>query len=420
MNHPLFIGCIADDFTGGSDAASFLQKAGLNTILVNGEHLQEDLLRYDPEALVVALKSRSIPSEEAVAQTTRAARWLLEHGAQHLYFKYCSTFDSTPAGNIGPVTDALLELTDQRYTVLCPSLPINGRTVRNGVLYVNGVPLAETSMRVHPVNPMRKSDLTELMREQSAYPCVWLTADQMRAAEWKPAAGRCTLVPSYETDEDGRKIAEVFGHLRLLTGGSGLLRHLGEQYLAGRPGTAAYDGSPAVYGAPRLLLAGSCSSMTQKQVRHYLDRGGKAIRIYPDRLLSGTQTEEQLRQAIAGTNSEILLYSTSTPEEVRRCQESGAEQISAILEALMGRLAVYGLKRGFRRLVVAGGETSGAVAQALDIHQYRIGKDAAPGVPELWPLERPELSLVLKSGNFGDEDFFLTALTSPSLNGREE
>ena len=167
----LLIGCIADDFTGGSDAASFLRKVGLRALLLDGATADamavEDLR---PEAVVVALKSRSVPAEQAVAQSLEAAAWLLRHGARQLYFKYCSTFDSTPAGNIGPVTDALLELTGSRYTVLCPSLPINGRTVRDGILYVNGVPLAESSMRHHPLNPMTKSALSGASADKAGAP----------------------------------------------------------------------------------------------------------------------------------------------------------------------------------------------------------------------------------------------------------
>lgn len=413
----LWIGCIADDFTGGSDAASFLRKAGLRTVLLNGIGTCEGLDVIHPEAIVVALKSRSIAAEDAVAQTSEAARWLLEMGARHLYFKYCSTFDSTPAGNIGPVTDALLELTDARYTVLCPSLPVNGRTVRDGILYVDGVPLAESPMRYHPTNPMMKSDLSQLMEEQSRYPCVVLREAQMKdLEEICPVKGRFTIVPPYETDADGQRIAAQFGHLPLLTGGSGLLEHLGRLYKAekpsGEPGPEEMPGPGETM--PRLLLAGSCSAMTQKQVQTYLDLGGTAVRIEPDKLLSGQQTEADLQRAISDAQGDILLYSTTEPKQVKQYQAAGAERVSALLESLMGRLAVYGKEHGFRRIVVAGGETSGAVTQALHAKAYRIGKDAAPGVPEMWPIDQPGLGLVLKSGNFGDESFLLTALTNES------
>lgn len=412
----LLIGCIADDFTGGSDAASFLRKAGLRTVLLSEIGLYENLKALRPEAIVIALKSRSVAAEKAVQQTIEAAAWLLEAGAQHLYFKYCSTFDSTPAGNIGPVTDALLELTNAPYTVLCPSLPANGQTVRNGILYVHGVPLAESSMRHHPINPMLKSDLSQLMAEQSRYPCVILRKEQPGNPEvYGLANGRFTVVPTYETDADGQRIAAQFGHLPLLTGGSSLLEHLGRQYKAEAFEEASTpDGISAVDETmPRLLLAGSCSAITQKQVQTYLRAGGTAVFIDPAKLLSGQQTEEHLQQAIANAQGDILLYSTTTPERVMQYQAAGAEQVSALLEGLMGRLAAYGKALGVQRIVVAGGETSGAVVKALHTKLYRIGKDAAAGVPELWSLDQPGLALVLKSGNFGDETFFLTALTHP-------
>lgn len=407
----LLVGCIADDFTGGSDAASFLRKGGLRTVLLNGFGSCEDLKKLQPEAIVIALKSRSIPAEDAVKQTCEAAKWLLERGAQHLYFKYCSTFDSTPAGNIGPVTDALMELVDTQYTVLCPALPVNGRTVRDGVLYVNGVPLADSPMRYHPVNPMTKSNLSELMEEQSCHPCLILGQEQMqqeKRVDERGVPGRFTVVPPYATDEEGHLIAEKFGHLPLLTGGSGLLEHLGRRYKGEE--SAQCEMTVGQGDCPRLLLAGSCSAMTQQQVKVYLESGGAALRIEPDKLLSGEQTEAQLQQAIAVADKDILVYSTAGPDAVKRYQEVGAEEVSALLEGLMGRLAVYGRAQGYRRIVVAGGETSGAVTQALDTGAYLIGVDAAPGVPELWPVGCPDLGLVLKSGNFGAPDFFLTAL----------
>lgn len=410
----LLIGCIADDFTGGSDAASFLRKAGLKTVLLNGTGNLDGVEALGPEAIVIALKSRSVPAELAVSQTRSAAKRLLERGAAHLYFKYCSTFDSTPKGNIGPVTDALMELTESKYTVLCPSLPVNGRTVKDGILYVNGIPLAESSMRNHPINPMTQSDISLWMAAQSRYPCFVLRGDSMDAALEKCAgAERFTVVPSYSTDADGARIAEKFGHLPLLTGGSGLLEHLGRLY-----GSKREEGSnsPAEQAAsprlPRLLLAGSCSAMTQKQVEAYLAQGKNAIRIEPDRLLSGEQTEESLRQAIRPADGDILLYSTANAAQVQSYQRMGSEQVSALLETLMGRLAVYGRECGYRRIVVAGGETSGAVIRALNTGAFQIGEDVAPGVPELRPVNQPGFVLALKSGNFGDEAFFLHALAN--------
>jgi Uncharacterized protein conserved in bacteria len=414
----LQIGCVADDFTGASDAASFLQKAGLRTMLVDGSRLQVDILEYGPDAIVVPLKTRSIPPEEAVGQTVAAARRLLKLGAQQLYFKYCSTFDSTPVGNIGPVTDALLELLDAPFTVLCPSLPVNGRTVEDGTLYVNGVPLAESPMRNHPVNPMTKSSLKELMEEQSRYPCVVLTRPVLYGDTPMDrifGSGRCTAVPPYTTDADGARIAEVFGTLPLLTGGSGLLEHLGRRDVVS---DQRREPLPAVQkdGHPRLLLAGSCSAMTIKQVQTYLCHGGKAVRIVPEQLLSGAQTETDLCRQIRETQEDLLVYSTADADQVKQAQNAaGAENVSKLLETLMGKLAVCGRDCGITRMIVAGGETSGAVAQALNLNAYWIGRNAAPGAPELWPVDHHGPCLILKSGNFGAESFFLTAMLPESM-----
>lgn len=412
-NNQLWIGCIADDFTGGSDAASFLQKAGLRTFLLDGtEDGKAALEHLRPEAVVIALKTRSIAVAQAVKQSVDAAEWLLKQGAQQLYFKYCSTFDSTSEGNIGPVTDALLELTGSQYTVLCPSLPVNGRTVEDGILYVHGIPLGESSMRYHPINPMKESALTKLMEAQSRYPCFWLTRQQMR--QRNPVTdcrteGHFTVVPPYVSDEDGAQIAEKFGHLPLLTGGSGLLKHLGHRIRNDAKSKPDLEDLPVRKTLPRLILSGSCSAMTQRQVQVYLESGASAVRIDPEKLLSGEQTEATLQEAIKSAKGDLLLYSTANSAEVTACQRFGMERISTLLEGLMGRMAVYGKRCGFQRIVVAGGETSGAVIRALGLHVFQVGQDAAPGVPELWPTEQPELGLVLKSGNFGDEQFFLTA-----------
>ena len=221
----LMIGCIADDFTGASDAASHLRNAGFRTLLLDGyDDMHSAIADDEVQAVVIALKSRAIPPEDAVRLSCEAVRALRLSGARQIYFKYCSTFDSTPRGNIGPVTDALMELLEERYTLLCPSLPANGRTVENGILYVNGVPLAQSPMRNHPINPMRNSSIPELMAAQSRYPCFALTGGSLRLPPCD--AAHFTAVPRYRTGEDGESIAAQFGELRLLTGGSDLLYHL--------------------------------------------------------------------------------------------------------------------------------------------------------------------------------------------------
>ncbi len=414
----LYIGCIADDFTGAGDAASFLRKGGLKTVYISGERLRDYSPAEDAEAVVIALKCRSIPAGEAVEQTTEACRWLLARGARHIYYKYCSTFDSTPAGNIGPVTDALMELCGTAYTVLCPALPVNGRTVRDGVLYVNGVPLAESPMRFHPLNPMTQSEIPKLMAAQSRWPSYVLRLAELygpegaleeKLAAWRRESRCFTLAADYCEDRDGERIAALFGGLPLLTGGSGLLEHLGRVY---KPQTEAgeREDAPLVRDGARLLLAGSCSEMTRKQIQRYVEAGGTAVKVEPLQLLDGRQTVEGLCARIDRAGEDLLFYSSDTAEQVAANQKRGAERISALLENTMGQLAAYAARQGYTRIVVAGGETSGRVMQALGYDVFEILEDVAPGVPRMVPVEKRVLSLVLKSGNFGDERFFLTAL----------
>ena len=419
MSNTLFLGCIADDFTGASDAASFLVKGGLRTVLFNGIPEKAEQLR-DVDAAVIALKTRTQETAAAAADSLAAAKWLRAQGAEQLYSKYCSTFDSTDKGNIGPIADALLELTDSRYTLLVPSLPANGRTVRGGCLYVNGVPLAESSMRNHPLTPMRRSRLAELMEKQSRYGCLELTREDLArdggAAKIAAfAAGRehFYLVPDYETDEDAAMLVESFGELPLLTGGSGLLEELARHHAGG--GTAA-GSLPGIDGRA-LVLAGSCSTATLAQIHYFQRHGGSSLRLDPAKLLDGSQTMADIWSYVVGQgNQPILLYSSADAAYLDSIRDTSLTAYSQVLEQTMARLAGWAVRGGFTRIIVAGGETSGAVTKGLGFTAYRIGSSAAPGVPVMMPCAAPELRLVLKSGNFGQEDFFARAL---KLTGKE-
>lgn len=455
----LVFGCIADDFTGASDAASFLVAGGLRTVLTNGVPPASLELPADVQAVVVALKSRTIPSREAVSLSRAAAGWLLGHGARQLFFKYCSTFDSTAEGNIGPVTDALMEMTGADFTIVCPALPVNGRVVRNGILYVNGVPLSESPMKDHPLTPMRDSSICSLMQAQSRYACrslVWSDFPDQPSARaaveahrevFGRAGTRFTLAVDFADAADAERIADLFHDLPLLTGGSGILTLLAARLaapaasaaaptadgmpLANQPGKAALGAvrtesngqsvpnrrqtEPGAQAAtenqpPRLLLAGSCSDMTRRQVRHFLAAGGLAVKVSPLALLCGEQTEAGVIGQVLAAGRDILVYSSAEADEVRQNQAHGLETVSDLLEGLMGRIARAAVDAGFRRIVVAGGETSGAVTRALGFASFYIGPSVAPGVPEMEPTDRPEIRIVLKSGNFGQEDFFGRAL----------
>lgn len=405
----IFLGVVADDFTGASDAASFLTAAGVQTVLVNGTPKQEIPLPDETRAVVVALKSRTAPVKEAVQESLEAFAWLKKMGAAHLYLKYCSTFDSTDQGNIGPVVDAVMERYGYDWTVLCPSLPVNGRTVKNGMLYVNGVKLEESSMKDHPLTPMRKSRISDLMEEQGKYPCMELGENYELPLQSENE--RCYLVPDYYEEEHGDRIAEAFGDLPFLTGGSGLVGALGRRYvrLYGRENVENCVQTVATEGKT-LLLAGSCSTMTLQQITQYQQAGHPSARIIPAELLSGNQNLETFWNWVKEQESGALIYSSAEPEDIQKSQKLGRERVASAIENLLSELAKKAVKNGYTRIIVAGGETSGAVTKALGYDTFLIGPSVAPGVPVMTPLAAPEIRLVLKSGNFGQADFFERAV----------
>ena len=405
------LGCIADDFTGASDAASFLVKGGMSVRLFNGiprEEPEPEKGKDKVRGIVIALKSRTQERDQAVADSLRAAAFLKSRGVRQIYFKYCSTFDSTPEGNIGPVADALMERLKAPFTLLCPSLPANGRTVEGGKLFVYGVPLDESHMRNHPLTPMWDSRIGELMRPQSHYPCRSVSQEELAAAAGE-SSGPCYLIPDYREDEDGARIAEYFGDLPLLTGGSGLLEHLARRWT--KQLKADGDIPESGTGGRAILLAGSCSQATLGQIEEYRRRGLPSIKLSPEKLLKEPGTPERVWNFVESQGKEpVLVYSSDRPEEIKKSQLFGRERVAAALEQAQASLAVRAVEAGYRRVIVAGGETSGAVTKALGFSSYEIGDSVAPGVPVMIPTERPDIRLVLKSGNFGQPDFFLRAL----------
>lgn len=425
MGNYLF-GCVADDFTGASDVASFLADAGLKTVLVNGIPSEDWNAEEGIQAIVIALKTRTMPVKEATDISLKAFLWLKHAGARKLYFKYCSTFDSTREGNIGPVIDAVFERFSLPYTVLCPSLPVNGRTVKGGSLFVYGVPLHESHMKDHPLTPMWDSRIQELMKAQGKFPCIMAAEDTLtdvaECARLKERLDGITkkgehvyLVPDYYEEEHGEIIAETFRDLDFFTGGSGLAGAIGKLLAAGLnenqngnlqdPPVAAEQTEQKA-----ILLAGSCSAITLKQIKTYQKAGHPSYRIRPLALVTGEEDEEEIWQWAKEQKGVPLLYSSAPSQEILDNQKAGKEMVSSRLEQTMAHIAVRAAEEGYTSIIVAGGETSGAVTQALGCKSYYIGKSVAPGVPVMVPLERPELRLVLKSGNFGQEDFFEKAI----------
>ena len=436
----ILLGCVADDFTGASDAASFLAKQGIKTLLFNGVPRGTEEIE-GCAAVVIALKTRSIPADEAVRDTLAAMRWLEEHGTEQFYIKYCSTFDSTPKGNIGPDIDAALEQYGIRYTLLCPSLPVNRRIVKDGVLIVDGKPIAEGHMAHHPLNPIWASGIPELMEPQGKYDCMIIgeellsrTKEEILAEVERFGEGRehFYIVPDYTTDEQGRKIVEVFGENRLITGGSGILEHMAARY---REEYDCRTGEELPTWTPGrgIALSGSCSTATCGQCQAY-ETEYPAIPVYPARILAGSQSAEEIwetvRSAGAGAGEiaqsagkeaacqcagvpEFLVYSAGAtdPESRRYKDEEEAARASQALEETMAKLGKMAFDDGYTRIIVAGGETSGAVALALGFDAFIIGESIAPGVPVLIPLHNQNVRLALKSGNFGQRDFFARALS---------
>ena len=416
------LGCIADDLTGASDLALMLAREGLRTIQPIGVP-REGLDLSAADAVVVALNSRTIPPQQAIDQSLAAATALRKAGASHLFFKYCSTFDSTDEGNIGPVTEALLAFTGSDFTLACPAFPANGRTIYKGHLFVNGVPLHESSMKDHPLTPMRDSNLVRVLQRQTElsvglvpYEDVEAGPDALRSAFARErAAGHRVVIVDAVSDTHLRSIGMAAADFPLITGGSGVAMGLPAAYRQGDASAAAPRGAgfDAPDGRP-IILAGSCSSATQGQVKVAIDAGIPALRLDPMQLASKDVTAQTALDWLAAqqTNGPVLIYSTSSPDDVQAVQgKLGRMNAGEIVEKTLADIARALPALGFTRIVVAGGETSGAVVNALDVQALTIGPEIDPGVPWTRSLGGVDLALALKSGNFGAPDFFLKAWT---------
>ena len=415
----MILGVIADDFTGATDVASMLVRAGMRTVQVIG--VPEDEVAPEADAVVVALKSRTIPAEQAVRESLAALRWLQAAGARQFYFKYCSTFDSTPAGNIGPVAEALLEALGSDFAIACPAFPENGRTVFRGHLFVGDALLSESGMREHPLTPMTDANLVRVLQAQSRGRVGLVSCDLVAAGaaavrtrfDALRSQGVRLAVADAINNDDLRTLAQACADLPLITAGSGVALGLPDGYAARgwlQPDTQAAT-LPAV-GGRAAVISGSCSTATQAQVRHWLAAGRPGFKVDARALAEGAPVAEQAlafaQQQPADTA--VLVYATAAPDEVKAVQaELGVERAGTLVEQCLAQVAAQLVQAGVRRLVVAGGETSGAVVQRLDVRRLRIGGPIVPGVP--WTqVEGRDLLLALKSGNFGAADFFSKAL----------
>ncbi|NYF12509.1 uncharacterized protein YgbK (DUF1537 family) [Pseudoclavibacter sp. JAI123] len=418
------IGAIADDFTGGTDVAVALRQGGLRTLIYFGA---PDPVVSLPEhdAIVIALKTRTLAPADAVTQSMAAAEWLLAHGARQLFFKYCSTFDSKPEGNIGPVADALAALVGSHVTVAVPSSPEHLRTQYMGHLFVDRQRLDESPLRHHPLTPMTDSSVPRLLQAQTDARVELLDLRDVRSGSihlrqrldaLAVADTRSYAVIDALTEDDLIEIGRACIHDPLLTGAAGLARGLAAATSETPTATLAeLELTAELLPAPgaAAVLAGSCSARTLQQIAVLQSHG------HPSFQLDALHTQNP--HALADdalrwfdeldTVKEPLFYSSLPPEQLRAVQDAlGTGTASDILETAMGLIAVGLRARGTARVIVAGGETSGAVVTSLGIQGALIGAEIAPGVPWIHTVDETPISLLLKSGNFGDVGFLAEAL----------
>jgi 3-dehydrotetronate 4-kinase len=412
---PLLLGAVADDFTGATDLANTLVKAGMRTVQLLGVP-RPDLRVPEADAIIVALKSRSNPVQEAIQMSLAALDWLRVNGARQFYFKYCSTFDSTDRGNIGPVADAMLDALGEEFTVFNPAFPTNRRTVYQGYLFVGDVLLSESGMRHHPLTPMTDPSLVRVLQRQTrhkvglvAYDRVVQGATAVRESfqQLRKQAIRHAILDSI-TDQHLLALGEACADLKLVTGGSGMAMGLPANFVRQgllKPGQAFVP--PRISGAS-IVISGSCSVATQAQVNE-MQKRHEAFQVDPVAIAKGRDVANEALDWAKGRVGEepILIYSTATPEQVGAAQDKlGREHAGAIVEETLSKIARGLVAAGARRIVVAGGETSGAVVSALGVQGLYIGKEIDPGVPWTYSIGEPPLALALKSGNFGTPDFF--------------
>jgi 3-dehydrotetronate 4-kinase len=414
------LGCIADDYTGASDLANTLSKAGLRTVQTIG--VPDDLALPDMDAVVVALKSRSIEAAQAVAHSRAADRWLRRQGADHVLFKICSTFDSTDAGNIGPVTDALIADAGDAIVLVTPAFPETGRTVYQGSLFVGAVPLNESPLKDHPLNPMHDANLVRVLARQSRNKTGLVDlftvvkgpeAIRARLAELAGSGVRAAIADAvFERDLESIGLAAL-DH-RVSVGASGIGLGLARALVAGGRGRGTQASSlGAPLGGPAACLAGSCSQATLAQIAA-AEAAMPVLRLDPDALLGDpTAVDTALAWALERlARGPVLIASGAPPEKVAAVQSRhGRDAAGHAIEQAFAALAAGLVGRGVRRLIVAGGETSGAVVDRLGIRAFAVGPEIAPGVPVLRTVGmKDEMVLALKSGNFGGPQFFSDAL----------
>ena len=418
-SRPLLLGAIADDMTGATDLANTLVRRGMRTVQLVGVP-QSDTEVSDADAIVVALKSRTVPVADAVAWSRASLAWLIKSGVRQTFFKYCSTFDSTDQGNIGPVAEALLADLGASFTIACPAFPENGRTIYLGHLFVGDRLLSDSSMRHHPLTPMTDSDLVRVLGRQTKGKVGLIAFATVNAGPGSIAQAMQQLaregyrhaIVDATTNQHLMDIGEASADLALVTGGSGLALGLPANFARRYgfvPDTSAAR-LPSITGAAA-VVSGSCSAATLRQVANMREKC-PSFAVDPLQLAKG---KDVVGQALAWAKPKLgpvplLVTASASHETVAQVQQTlGRERAGALVEAALGAIAKGLVDAGVRKLVVAGGETSGEVVRSLGVTALRIGPQIDPGVPWTLSLAEPQLALALKSGNFGTDDFFTKA-----------
>ncbi len=416
----ILLGCIADDFTGATDLANNLVRNGMRVAQTIG--IPQRDLNAKLDAVVVALKSRNLEPEDAVAQSLEALKYLLAQGAQQIFFKYCSTFDSTPRGNIGPVTEALMAALGTDFTIATPAFPDNGRSVFKGYLFVGDQLLSESGMRDHPLTPMTDANLVRVMQAQCQHQVGLIEYQHILAgseaissciARLKASNTQIAIVDAV-TNDDLYRIAPALKDLPLITGGSGIAIGLPANFgLCVHPASSKL---PAASGY-QAIVSGSCSQATNLQVENFKNLGGATYAVNPLEL-SEKSVEQLLGEVLTWAEPRlslgpVLVYSSASPDQVKAVQSQlGVQAAGNAIENLLGLVAKGLVALGVGQLLVAGGETSGACVKALGIDQMQIGQQIDPGVPWCYAeVQNKPLHLALKSGNFGATDFFTNAFS---------
>lgn len=402
----MLLGCIGDDFTGSSDLANTLAKQGMRTVQYTG--VPDVPAEAQVQAGVVALKTRSIPAADAIGQSLAALEWLLAQGCAQIYFKYCSTFDSTAEGNIGPVAEALADAMDARAVIVCPAFPGTGRSIYQGHLFVNDTLLNESGMQNHPLTPMTDPDIRRVLAAQSsgtvghvdaATVLSGAQAIRMRMDEQAEAGHRLIVVDALQ-DADLMQIGAAAKGRKLITGGSGAALGLPANFGIIARGGAPWQGEDGTC----VILSGSCSTATRGQIAHH-KTSNNTLEITADMLFGGAMTAQKAAEWAMEAGDLPLIYSSADPEVVCTAQATyGRDESAKKFEQFFAEIAQICTALGVRKLLTAGGETSGAVVEGLSLTQLQIGPEIDPGVPAL--RSGNDLVLALKSGNFGSVDYF--------------